>query len=167
MASESELTILFDATLHVAPLVKLERDLDRYERDRLDFTDQASPRWVSCPVCGRYRGDRCAGGDDWHRQRVELNRDRLRALKTYAIEVETPCCGEKVFLVWRSIDDLVEWNSVPCFKCAKTFTFTQHASDIITKAAEVERIYPERVEVACWASASADPWKGRDDARRK
>ena len=128
----------------------------------------SSPRWVDCPRCGIARGDFCinprpAGGfrrlPAFCNARLDLNLQRLRELQTWAIEIASPCCATPVCLVWRSAEDSLTWTGVPCFACHKTYTFQHYASGLVESRRPVDRLYPDKLEVVCWATKGADPWK--------
>lgn len=159
--------IVFDSHLLRARVQEWQRDMDRIERDPAwrNGMAQTSPRWVGCPDCGAYKGDTCrdpATNDrvlSWHSGRIDANRQRLRDLETWAIEWETPCCGEQIHLVWRCAGDLLRWHEVPCFACENTYDIELLASDLVERRTLADHIHPDRVEVVCWASTNANPWK--------
>jgi len=128
---------------------------------------QSSPRWVDCPACGIARGDFCQNPrQEGERSRsavfcdarLELNTRRLRELQTWAVEVESPCCSAPVCLVWRSAEDQLTWTGVPCFLCGETYTFQHYAHEMAEKRRPVDRLYPDKLEVVCWATEDVDPW---------
>lgn len=122
----------------------------------------SSPLWHGCPRCGAYRGSPCdvgiagkAGDGTYCEARRDANHKRLLDLPTYAIGIKTPCCGDEILLVWRTTKDRLEWRSVPCALCARTFAIENNASDLVDVKFEVPRLNPDAVEMTCWAKRDA------------
>lgn len=133
-------------------------DLEKCERVDPDKL-QSSPRWIKCPRCAVARGDPCRGVSYCY-QRLEDNRIRLETLDSWAVEWETPCHKTGVWLCWRSAGDALHWSGVPCFAsgCEKTYQIELHASELTERRVPIERLNPQRVEMACWATEESDPW---------
>ena len=150
------MTVFFDTELHAMPLRGLQE-----QTAILEHVDASSPRWVSCKKCGAYRGDPCHTGKGYCEQRIELNRARLGDLDTWAIAWRTPCHEQPIWLVWRSTQDKIVWQGVPCFVhgCGKTYTVERHVSDHNDERVPVDRINPNLVEMNCWAAEDSNPWK--------
>lgn len=120
----------------------------------------ASARWVSCKECGAYKGDECHTGRGYCASRIRANKLRLFELKTYAVRIQTPCHETNVVLVWRSTEDSLMWDGVPCFHpgCGVTYTVERSASDMLEDRFEVDRIHGHLVQMHCWASEENDPY---------
>ncbi len=124
----------------------------------------ASPRWVNCKACGAYRGDQCHTGRGYCAGRVVVNRKRMEALDTWAVPWKSPCHPDNpmhIWLVWRTTEDKLEWGGVPCFEdgCTATYAVERHASDMVGDRMPVDRINPHLVQMTCWATEEANPWK--------
>ncbi len=95
---------------------------------------------------------------------MEANRKRLLELDTYAVPFKPTCHPDQpahTWLVWRSTEDDLRWDGVPCFvpDCGKTYQVELHASDLVEERMLVDRINPHMVEVTCWATEEEDPWQ--------
>ena len=121
---------------------------------------KSAPRWVTCPRCGAYKGDECNTGRGYCPQRIDANIERLEGLQTWAIPQKSPCHDTEVWLCWRSAEDQLEWQGVPCFArgCGKTHTFQAYASDLVEQRVPIDRLHPDRLEMTCWATEQSDPF---------
>jgi hypothetical protein len=149
----------FDAGMLPLQTEGLQRGLRLIEAsDEWKAGRHNSPRWVTCPKCTAYRGDPCRTGE-WCQERIVANRERLLTLPTWAAPWESPCCGSFLYLVWRSSDPELSWSGIPCFSCGKTYTANAHESDLVAVRVQADRVNPQLVEMTCWATTEARPWK--------
>ncbi len=130
------------------PIYKLLGPLEEEGR----FRAYAS-RWVSCTACGAARGDDCRHGQPCD-ARVEARADEIADLPTWCVVVKTACCTGEVGLLYRTLERVVEWHSVPCPTCGQTFAY-QLDRDLAPPEddshLQATRAHPQLAVMHCWA----------------